>query len=58
MPAANFQTAEREFCSAIAISGQQHARSFELRAALSLAKFYRSTSRAVAAHAVLLPALE
>ena len=32
--------------------------SFELRAALSLAKLYQSTNRAADAHAVLAPALE
>jgi len=36
----------------------QKARSFELRAALSLAKLYRSTARPIEAHAVLAPALE
>jgi plasmid replication initiation protein len=43
---------------AIAVAQQQKARSFELRAALSLAKLYQSTGRAAYAHAVLLPALE
>ena len=43
----------------IAIAGQrQGARSFELRAALSLAKLYQSTGRPAKAHAVLAPALE
>ena len=37
---------------------QQGARSFELRAALSLAKLYQSTGRPAEAHAVLAPALE
>jgi hypothetical protein len=36
----------------------QKARSFELRAALSLAKLYHSTDRPADAHAVLAPALE
>jgi tetratricopeptide (TPR) repeat protein len=40
------------------IASQQGARSFELRAALSLAKLYQSTGRPVEAHAVLAPALE
>ena len=37
---------------------QQDARSFELRAALALAKLYQSTGRPADAHAVLAPALE
>ena len=37
---------------------QQKARSFELRAALSLAKLYQSTGRVAEAHAVLAPALQ
>ena len=37
---------------------QQKARSFELQAALSLAKLYQSTGRPADAHAVLAPALE
>jgi SAM domain (Sterile alpha motif) len=40
------------------VAQQQKARSFELRAALSLAKLYQSTGRAADAHAVLAPALE
>ena len=36
----------------------QKARSYELRAALSLAKLYQSTGRPADAHAVLAPALE
>jgi hypothetical protein len=39
------------------VSREQGARSFELRAALPLAKLYRSTGRAADAHAVLAPAL-
>ena len=50
--------AEDEYQTAIAVAGQQGARSFELRAALSLAKLYRSTGRPAVAHAVLAPALE
>src|SRR5208283_2868192 len=44
--------------SAIAIARRHKARSFELRAALSLAKLYQSTARPVDAHCVLAPALE
>ena len=44
--------------SAIAVARRQGTRSFELRAALSLAKLYRSINRAADAHAVLAPALE
>ena len=39
-------------------SQQQKARSFELRAALSLAKLYQSVGRPIDAHDVLGPALE
>ena len=54
----NTAPAEEAFLAAIAIAQQQKARSFELRAALSLAKLYQSTGRAGDAHAVLAPALE
>ena len=50
--------AEEAFLTAIAIAKQQAARSFELRAALALAKLYQSTGRPADAHAVLAPALE
>ena len=40
------------------IAHSQKARSFELRAALSLAKLYRAASRDADAHAVLAPAVE
>ena len=50
--------AEAAFLAAIAIAQAQKARSFELRAALSLAKLYRATGRDAEAHAVLGPALE
>ena len=43
---------------AIAVAQDQNARSFELRAALALAKLYQSTGRPVEAHALLAPALE
>ena len=44
--------------AAIAVAQSQKARSFELRAALSLATLYRSTNRDADAHAVLAPAVE
>jgi predicted ATPase len=50
--------AEEAFLTAIAVAQQQKARSFELRAALSLARLYQSTNRHADAHAVLAPALE
>ena len=50
--------AEESFLAAIGIAQHQKARSFELRAALSLGKLYQSTGRAADAHAVLAPALE
>jgi predicted ATPase len=54
----NTTSAEQAFLTAIAIAQQQKARSFELRAALSLARLYQSTDRPADAHAVLVPALE
>jgi predicted ATPase len=49
--------AEAAFLAAIAVARQQKARSFELRAALSLAKLYQSTGRPSDAHDILGPAL-
>jgi hypothetical protein len=54
----NTRPAEEAFLTAIAVAQQQKARSFELRAALSLAKLYQSTGRVAEAHAVLAPALQ
>ena len=50
--------AEDALLTASAVAKQQGARSFELRAALSLAKLYHSTARATEAQAVLAAALE
>jgi len=50
--------AEQSLHAAIAIAQSQKARSFELRAALALAKLYRAANRDVDAHAVLTPAVE
>jgi class 3 adenylate cyclase/predicted ATPase len=50
--------AEEALLAAIAIAQAQKARSFELQAALALAKLYQSTNQPVEAHAVLAPALE
>ena len=50
--------AEDAFLTAIAVAQQQQARSFELRAALSLAKLYQSTGRPADAYAVLAQPLE
>jgi predicted ATPase len=55
---ANVAPAEGAFLTAIAVAKQQGTRSFELRAALSLAKLYQPTDRLVEAHAVLAPALD
>ena len=55
---AHTEPAEEAFLAAIAIAQQQKARSFELRAALTLAKLYQSTNRAADAHAVLATALK
>jgi predicted ATPase len=50
--------AEEAFLTAISVAQRQATRSFELRAALALARLYQSTARPVEAHAVLAPALE
>ena len=50
--------AEDAYRAAIAIAQRQKARSFELRAAHSLAKLYQLTRRLAEAHAVLAPALQ
>jgi predicted ATPase len=55
---ANPAPAQEALQSAIAIARRQKARSFELRAALSLAKLCQSTGRPAEAHAVLASALE
>jgi class 3 adenylate cyclase/predicted ATPase len=55
---ANTAAAERSLQAAIAIAQSQKARSFELRAALSLAKLYRAANRDADAHTVLAPAVE
>jgi predicted ATPase len=55
---ANTAAAEDALLTAIAIAQQQKSRSFELRAALSLAKVYHSTDRSTDAHALLAPALK
>ena len=55
---ANPAPAEEAFLTAIAVAQQQKARSFELRAALDLARLYNSTSRSADAHAVLASALK
>ena len=55
---ANSAPAAGAFLTAITIAKQQSTPSFELRAALSLAKLHQSTDRPVEAYAVLTPALE
>jgi len=55
---ADAATAEQSLQTAIAIAQSQKARSFELRAALALAKLYRAANRDLDAHAVLAPAAE
>ncbi|MBV8456678.1 MAG: hypothetical protein JO122_08695, partial [Acetobacteraceae bacterium] len=54
---ANTAAAEQSLQTAIAIAQSQKGRSFELRAALSLARLYRSANRDTDAHAVLAPAV-
>ena len=55
---ADTTAAEQSLQAAIAVAQSQRARSFELRAALSLAKLYRGANRDVDARAVLAPAVE
>ena len=55
---ANPAAAEDALLTAIAVSKQQGTRSFQLRAALPLARLYQSTDRLAQAHAVLAPAIE
>jgi predicted ATPase len=55
---ADTAAAEQSLQAAIAIAQSQKARSSELRAALSLAKLYRTANRDADAHAVLTPAVE
>jgi predicted ATPase len=55
---ANPAPAEEAFLAALAVAKQQGARSFGLRAALSLAKLYQATGCLAEARAVLEPALE
>jgi predicted ATPase len=55
---ANAAPAEDALLTAMAVAKQQGTRSFELRAALALAKLYRSKGRPTEAHGVLAPALD
>ena len=55
---ANTGAAEQSLQAAIAIAQSQKARSFALRAALSLAKLYRAANRDADAHAVVALAVE
>jgi predicted ATPase len=55
---ANPVPVEEAFQTAIAVAREQGTRSFELRAALALAKLYQSTAHTAEAHAVLAAALE
>jgi predicted ATPase len=54
---ANTAPAEDALLTAIAVAQQQKARSFELRAALDLARLYNSTIRSTDAQALLASAL-
>jgi predicted ATPase len=55
---ADTAAAEQSLQAAITVAQSQKSRSFELRAALSLAKLYRAANRDADAHAVLAPAVE
>jgi adenylate cyclase len=55
---ANPALAEEAFRTAIALAREQGARTYELLASLSLAKFYQSTGRPIEAQVVLAPALK
>jgi predicted ATPase len=54
----NPASAEEALQTAIAVAKRQATRSFELRAALALAKLYQTTARPAEAHAVLASALD
>ena len=54
----NAALAEEAFLAAITVAQEQGARSFELRAALALARLYHSNGRSADAHSALAPALE
>ena len=54
----NRAPAEEAFRTALAVAKQQGALSFELRAALALAKLYQSADRHVEGHALLAPELD
>ncbi|WP_162240943.1 adenylate/guanylate cyclase domain-containing protein [Bradyrhizobium tropiciagri] len=53
----NVAAAELAFAKALEIARSQQTRTFELRAALSLARLYQATGRMQAARTLLLPAL-
>jgi tetratricopeptide (TPR) repeat protein len=55
---ANTMAVEEAFLTAIAIAQEQKARSYELRAGLSLAKLYQTTNRLLEAREVLAPVLK
>ena len=55
---ADTTAAEQSLLAAIAFAQSQKARSFELRAALTLAKLYHAANRDADAHAALAPAVE
>src|ERR1700739_647029 len=55
---ADTAAAEQSLQAAIAVAQYQKARSFDLRATLSLAELYRAANRDADAHAVLAPAVE
>jgi len=55
---ADTAAAEQSLQAAIGVAQSQKARSFELRAALSLAQLYRAANRDTDARAVLAPAIE
>jgi len=55
---ANTAPAEDAFLTAVAMAQQRKARTFELCAALDLARLYSSTSRSTDAHALLASALK
>jgi class 3 adenylate cyclase/predicted ATPase len=57
LPRPDVGTAERAFMCAIDVARRQQTRTFELRAALSLAKLYQATGRDQAISEALVPAL-
>jgi class 3 adenylate cyclase/predicted ATPase len=55
---ADFSSAEEAYKTALAVASEQHAHSYQLLAALSLAKLYQSSGRPAEGYEVLAPGVE